>query len=523
MGILFGIMLIASLAYLFSIRNKKLAPHWDKTSIAFALAMASPVVAIFLSQAYHGDFKAPSYDWASRFLLAVPIYMALRQTNIRTITVLQYGFPIGALVGLVMLKLHPFDWGGRYTTAEFFNLIHFSDSALMLGFLSLFSIHWERKDHPVIIVFKLCGFAAGIYMSIQSGERGGWVAMPVLLLLWVIAHSKEKLWLKLGVATVLVATIAWLSYTKIDVMHTRIDSIFSDLTLYAQGNKDTSVGIRFQLYLAAIHLFTENPLFGVGPGGFPQAMSALTANGMVTPLGGILGTSEVHNEILHKCAETGIFGLVSILAIYLTPIFTLWKPLKASDTLTRMSAFISLCLILGFFIFGLTVEIFDLKMTATFFAFTLATLMAATTHHTLHQKGKILESPTIQDAKPPKIKRIFHIVGISVAPLIALVSLALAFTANNNNKISAEQITKANSQIEALNKNLLATQSELKAHQAEVTQEKSIQEETQKKIDEKITTIVQAVSQLQAKRKISPTLEEQFRQPVSAVTPATVK
>jgi O-antigen ligase len=40
-----------------------------------------------------------------------------------------------------------------------------------------------------------------------------------------------------------------------------------------------------------------------------------------------------------------------------------------------------ICLVLGFFIFGLTVEIFNLKMTATFFAFTLAVLMAAATHH----------------------------------------------------------------------------------------------------------------------------------------------
>ncbi len=386
MGILFGVMLIASLAFLFGCRNNKIAPHWDQTSIAFALAMVSPVIAILLSQAYHGHFNAPSYDWAVRFLLAVPIYLALRQANIRILTLLQYGLPLGALIGLLMLKLHPFDWGGRQTTAEFFNLIHFSDSALMLGFLSLFSINWERKDHPIVMIFKLSGFAAGVYMSVQSGARGGWVAMPILLLLWVIAGSQKQIWLKLSVATLLVALAAWFSYEKIDLVHTRIDLIFSDISAYVNGNKDTSVGIRFQLYLAAIHLFTENPIFGVGPGGFSQSMAALAANGMVTPLGGVLGTAEVHNEILHKCAETGIFGLVSILAIYLVPAKILFKTAQSATTIIRTSSFITICLILGFFIFGLTVEIFDLKMTATFFAFTLAVLLALTTHHTLPQK-----------------------------------------------------------------------------------------------------------------------------------------
>ncbi|MDP2805258.1 MAG: hypothetical protein Q8O24_04880, partial [Gallionellaceae bacterium] len=142
-------------------------------------------------------------------------------------------------------------------------------------------------------------------------------------------------------------------------------------------------------------------------GGFPQAMSALTANGMVTQLGGILGTSEVHNEILHKCAETGVFGLIAILSIYLVPVFILLPGIKSRNPLPRVLAFTSLCLVLGFFLFGLTVEIFNLKMTATFFAFTLAALMAAATHQTLHQKDETLKSPTVQDAKPTKKNEFF--------------------------------------------------------------------------------------------------------------------
>lgn len=381
MGVLFGVLLIFSIVQLFRMRKSPLKPHWDGYSITFTLTMASPVVAIFLSQAYHGEFNSPSYDWASRFLLAIPIFLALRQTNIRVITVLQYGMPLGALGGLVILKIHPVDWGGRYTTSDYFNLIHFSDTALMLGLLSLFSINWERKDHPLVLTLKLSGFAAGIYMSIQSGERGGWLAVPPLLLLWVAAHSKKKRWLKLGIGTLVVISASWLSYFVIDVVHNRVDSIFSDINAYAHGNKDTSVGVRFQLYLAAIHLFTEHPIFGVGPGGFPQAMSSLTASGMVTPYGGILGTSEVHNEILHKCAELGVFGLLSILSIFLTPAYIFWHSTKSTASTIRTAGFMGLCLIFGFFIFGLTVEIFNLKMTAAFFAFTLAALMAAAINH----------------------------------------------------------------------------------------------------------------------------------------------
>lgn len=380
MGILFFILLLLSLRILYRTRNSR--PIWDKYSIAFALSMASPVVAIFLSQAYHGEFSAPYYDWAARFLLAVPIFLALRQINIRVLSVLQYGVPIGALTGLAMLKLHPYDWGGRYTTSLFFNLIHFNDTALILGFLSLFSINLKQKSHPFGVILKICGLLAGVYMSIQSGERGGWLAIPFLLVIWVAMNIKERRLLTLSLAVLFVISVSWLSYVKIDVIHYRIDAIFSDLKSYSQGSygKDTSIGIRLQLYLAALHLFVEHPIFGIGPGGFADIMPELISCGELTPAGGAFGASEVHNEILAKCAETGVFGLISILSIYFVPWYIFWRTTKSLDLTSRAAALMGFCLVTGFFIFGLTVEIFDLKMTAAFYALTLAVFLAAATN-----------------------------------------------------------------------------------------------------------------------------------------------
>lgn len=381
MGVLFFLLLVTSIACLY--RGQKLLSisHWDGYSIAFALAMASPVMAIFLSQAYHGQFKAPPYDWASRFLLAIPIFLALRQINIRAITVLQFGIPLGTLVVLIALLIHPYHWPVHgSSTSEAFNLIHFSDTALMLGLLSLFCINWERKDHALVLAFKFCGFLAGVYMSIQSGERGGWIAIPPLLLLWVIAYSRKSLWLKFGISMLIVIATISLSYVAIDVVHYRINLISSDLSNYAHGNMDTNIGIRLQLWQAALHLFIENPFFGVGPNGFAHAMPALNASGMLTPEAARMGNGEVHNEILAKCAGTGLFGLISILSVYLVPLFIFWRSTRSPFSTTKTAGFMGICLVTGFFIFGLTAEIFNLKMTAAFFSFTLAVLMAAATH-----------------------------------------------------------------------------------------------------------------------------------------------
>ena len=379
MGVMYFLLLLASLIHLYRIRTSHTTPYWDRYSIPFALAMASPILAIFLSQAYHRSFNPAAYDWASRFLLCIPIFLALRKSTLPTITIVQFGLPIGTLVALLMLLIHPYNWGVGLTTSHAFNLIHFSDTALILGFLSLFSINWEHKDHALVLALKILGFISGCYMSFQSGERGGWIEIPLLILLLVISFNRKNVWLKVSVAIPVVIGSIWLSYLMSHMIHSRIDLIFSDIYSYSHGNKDTSVGLRLQLYLAALHLFIENPFFGVGPGEFAHSMPSLTASGLLTPLGGVAGLSEVHNEILEKCAETGLFGFLSMLSVYFVPVYIFWRTAKSTYSTARIASLMGLCLVMGFFIFGLTVEIFNLKMTAAFFSLTLAVLIATAT------------------------------------------------------------------------------------------------------------------------------------------------
>jgi O-antigen ligase len=347
--------------------------------------MASPVIAIFFSQAYHDQFSARPYDWASRFLLSIPIFLALRQINARALEVLQLSLPLGALITLVTLYFHHNDWGySRYTTGEYFNLIHFSDVALLLGFLSLFSISIGNRDHSLILILKFCGFLAGVYMSIQSGERGGWIAIPPLLIFWAVSYSKDRIWLKLTIALIVISLAALMSYLLLDLVHLRVNSIFLDLKDFTQGYKETSVGVRIQQWHAAIVLFLENPVFGVGPGGFLQAIPSLSQQGLLSAEAARMGNAEVHSEIFVKGAETGMFGLLSLLSIYIVPTVLFWKEARSAESRARRACFMGIALIAAFFIFGLTVEIFNLKMTASFFGLTLAVLMATATNRTAH-------------------------------------------------------------------------------------------------------------------------------------------
>ncbi|MEO8330928.1 MAG: O-antigen ligase family protein [Gallionella sp.] len=383
---LFFLLLITSVFCLFRTPKPLPTSLWDSYSIAFAIAMSSPMLAVFLSQAYHGAFTAPPYDAPSRFLLAIPIFLALRQVKMSTITMLQYGLPLGALSALLYAVFNLRTWNDGL---DFVNHIHFGDSVLMLGFLSVLAINWQQRDRALVLILKICGLLAGVYLSVRSGTRGGWAAIPVFIIILFLSRNPEKPWHKLAAALLSVLLLAVLSYVLNDTVHQRLDMIYHDLAGYYHGNKDTSIGVRLQLWQAALYLFVQHPIFGVGPDGFAQMMAPLSDSGMLTTTAASLGRGEVHNEILAKTAGMGIFGLLSILSIYAVPFIIFVRSTRSPVAQIRAAAFIGTCMVAGYFIFGLTVEIFNLKMTAAFYSLTVAVLLAAATHKTASQVSHV--------------------------------------------------------------------------------------------------------------------------------------
>lgn len=350
----------------------------DRSELAFVIAMSSGLMVIFISQLSHQDLNARYFDSAARFLLAVPILLALRHASARTLSVIQYSFPLGAIAALIAVQLA--DPTARYNAStSFMNHIHLGDMALLLGFLSVFSIDWVQKDHLAIKLFKLSGLLAGLTVSVLSSARGGWIAIPVFVAIYIYIRTKGNLVSKIGTAMLLLGAASLFGYFFIEPIHQRMWMIYSDLAVFSSGNVDTSIGVRLQLWKAAFHLIAENPFLGVGADGFGKAMDMLSASGFITPIAAELGKGEVHNEILAQTVRFGVLGFISILAIYFVPFALFLRAAKSGTYQQKAAAMMGMCVTLGFFVFGLTVETFDLKMTAAFYSLTVAVLLAAAT------------------------------------------------------------------------------------------------------------------------------------------------
>ena len=346
---------------------------WRCEWTIYALAMAAMSAAILISQSYHQNYSAHSYDAASRYWLAIPIFLLLQRLPLNVFTVLPLAFPIAAIMGFILAK----NLGGGVLGIGTLDQIHFGDFELILGIMSLFSIDWFGRDKFLFRALKILGFIAGLVTSIASGSRGGWLAMPIFIAFFFY-FKMPRVTLKILMIRIFMGILCLTILISLSTtFNHRVTQLANDVATFDQGNRDTSTGIRWQLYKAAVDVFLHHPVFGVGPEGFALEMEPMVKAGKITPVAAELGRGEVHNDILSKAAGMGIFGLIAMLAIYLVPFRLFWQATKSASNQVKSAGLLGITFVSGFFVFGLTVEFLNLTMATAFYGFTVAVLLAA--------------------------------------------------------------------------------------------------------------------------------------------------
>lgn len=377
-GVFILALLTALLAWPFGKNEAGLYSRQDVRH--YAWAMFGLTIAIFISESYWQNYSGRSYDAAARYWLAIPIFLWLSRMGPQVFHALQVAFPAAALFGYLLTD-DKLERSGIGTL----DLIHFGDMALILGVMSLFSINWYGRDGTALRALKIAGFIAGVVASFGSGSRGGWLAIPLFIMIFLVyRRNRIPLMMYVGIAAFILSCMVML-FTFSGNAQQRMNELVGDIRHYQTGNLDTSIGIRWQLYKAAIDIFRRHPVVGVGPTGFAQEMQPMMEAGKLTPLAAYYGRGEVHNDVLSKSAGMGIFGLGAILLIYIVPFRMFWKATKSDIKEVRRTGILGITFVVGIAVFGLTVEFLNLTMATAFYAYTVAALLAAC--HALQNSG----------------------------------------------------------------------------------------------------------------------------------------
>lgn len=324
------------------------------------------------------SFVKKTLDRFSLFILVLPVMVLLLNVSDRK-EWLWYGVVIGAISGFSLALYERLVLGlGRASGSE--NAILFGNISMLLGFLSLTAAsYYFFQKRFFWLVLALIGGVCGIGGSILSGSRGGWVAaiLVTFFLLWVCRNLLgRKLLAKVTLAVFLmISIVVVVPQTGVQA---RIGQAVSNITHYADNKrKESSVGLRFDMWKAAVYMFQQNPIFGVGESQVKKIKQNLADIGSISQK--TVPFHHVHNEFLDVVSKRGIIGLFFTLILYFVPLKLFMKKIRENEDNWRVKSYaVAGALVpMSYIDFGLTNVMFTQKIGVIMYAFSIVLFWVA--------------------------------------------------------------------------------------------------------------------------------------------------
>lgn len=141
------------------------------------------------------------------------------------------------------------------------------------------------------------------------GAKSGYVIFFALFLLFFWQRFGWRAMIPTLVLLVALTAVLW---SVSDVFRHRVEFGFKGLMEYRPGAASDSVGVRLEYYKNTWLLIKENPLLGVGTGGFPEGYREIVKEKSLPRL---LITENPHNEYLLLAAQLGVGGAALLIGL----------------------------------------------------------------------------------------------------------------------------------------------------------------------------------------------------------------
>ncbi len=206
--------------------------------LAFAATVGVAMASYLLGTQTNTGFRFLGRDL--RFLLFIPVYLAIRwaRPNARHIG---WAFAGGAVADLIMALIQHQPWPAPTPHGVTGTHITFGDLSILSGFLAAAllmplgrRVPAGKASRGIAWAGAAVGLLAGVGAGVLAGARGGWLAIPVLVLLFlwlppIGARFRRFHRLALSIAGIaFLAAAAWL----IPAIHHRIDQARQNLAAY---------------------------------------------------------------------------------------------------------------------------------------------------------------------------------------------------------------------------------------------------------------------------------------------------
>jgi O-antigen ligase len=345
----------------------------------FVIAFTLPILSVALGQFLQGSWSAARFDGPLRYLLAVVVFTAIVRYRSPVSRVLELTIPAATIITLLLIAYVPATpWSSSPTrlSSHFIDPLTFGQVALALGVMSLILIGSSGKRPWYITLFQLIGGLVGVYLSLRSGSRTGWLAIPFIVFLMAAHYSPFGRWKTMLLSVLITSLVITAFYQSSNTVKDRVGQAYLDLTQYRWNamNPDTSLGERIGWVRIGWYFFSMRPISGWGDKGMDQHINddAISVFASKVSRNGLL-VAGFHNDYVANTVRYGIGGLLATIAIFLIPFLFFTHCIRYKSV--QSYAMVGIAYVLIQSVSSLSYTVLDFKFMASFYALMIGLLM----------------------------------------------------------------------------------------------------------------------------------------------------
>lgn len=291
--------------------------------------MALPFVGLLYTINIDAGLKVAEKSYYWLFVFAIAALQAAPAERRRFMDFFLAGATLSFLVSILQhLGMVPLHRGCSAT--GFMNHINYG---LYLVF-AILQLSFYLKDttvraRKIAYAALMLAFAVSVAVSISRIGHLALIFMSPFVLMNLLGKKNAAVAIA---GAVLIALMMLLS----PVVRERLAHVKTDIENYEEGNIRTSVGLRLHMWRGAALIYADNPVAGVGTGGYGMAMLKFDESGEI----GLLG--HPHNSFLFMAVSYGTIGLGALIWFLWTLFMKGWRYRARADGY----AVLAFCLVL---------------------------------------------------------------------------------------------------------------------------------------------------------------------------------
>ena len=349
----FALLILAATIFLaFNWRQLRETSRLERLFFAVLIANFAWIAFTFY---YNGEpGRGASFVWGRHFymLFMLPLFFLMRSVSIsdKTLVIVVFSSILLSFSDVVIDLIQGIDHREQGMNPNAFGPIQVCLSGIMF-------FYFLKLPRGTLKWLALAGVIIGLPTVLLSLSRATWVSLVVVSVFFVFYLARSApAWKKATIAGLILALLA--SSYALPMIKARVDRAMQDIAGYyaSEDYRDTvrrsSVGVRVELWKAGWKMFLENPLTGVGVGGFKVAAEENWERYQVNEVVGHF--KYVHNQYIAALATRGVPGLILFLLLLTLPLYIAMSQRSADRGLEI--ARLSLMLICMVYLVGCLVE-----------------------------------------------------------------------------------------------------------------------------------------------------------------------